>query len=301
PEERTAGDDLFNGEVVPRLELQILPDGMKVLRQYHQVWRQPRPERIDVAVTIREGERVYTNVAVHLKGSFTYQDIDQKPSLTLNFEKFAPGQRFHGLEKISLNNSVQDPSYLSEALARELFMDLGVPSPRAGHAFLRINGREAGFYVLIEGWNRQFLHRHFKSTKGNLYDGGSGGDITRPLKVDCGDKPEERSDLTNLVAAAREADPGKRLQRLQGVLDVERFRNFAALEVLLVHWDGYCAGAPNNYRVFHDVSRDKMVFMPHGMDQLLGVSSSTDFSITPSFNGVVAKGLFSIPEERRGF
>src|SRR5438270_349307 len=114
PEERTAGDDLFNGEVVPRLELQILPDGMKVLQQYHQVWRQPRPERIDVAVTIREGERVYTNVAVHLKGSFTYQDIDQKPSLTLNFEKFAPGQRFHGLEKISLNNSVQDPSYLSE-------------------------------------------------------------------------------------------------------------------------------------------------------------------------------------------
>jgi hypothetical protein len=118
------------------------------------------------------------------------------------------------------------------------------------------------------------------------------------LKVDCGDNPDDRSDLTNLVAAARERYPSNRLERLQRVLDVESFRNFAALEILLVHWDGYCAGGPNNYRVFHDASRDKIVFMPHGMDQLFGVSSSIDFSITPNFNGVVAKGLFSIPQER---
>src|SRR5947209_7801123 len=161
-QDQKAGDDLFAGGVIPKLDFQISPESMKVLRDYHQVWRQPRPERQDVPVTIREGARIYTNVALHLKGSYTYQDIDQKPSLTLHFNKFAPGQRFHGLEKISLNNSVQDPSYLSEALAREVFMDLGVPSPRAGHAFVRINGRETGFYVLLEGWDKPFLHRHFK-------------------------------------------------------------------------------------------------------------------------------------------
>ena len=300
-EDKAAGNDLFSGGVVPTLEFQIPAQGLKVLREYHQVWRQPRPERIDVPVTVREGEHIYTNVAVHLKGSYTYQDIDQKPSLTLNFDKFAPGQRFHGLEKISLNNSVQDPSYLSEALARELFIDVGVPSPRAGHALVRINGRKAGLYVLLEGWNKQFIHRHFKSAKGNLYDGGAGGDVTKALKVDCGDNPEDRSDLKSLVAAARQVYPSNRLERLRAVLDVESFRNFAALEILLVHWDGYCAGGPNNYRVFHDAFRDKIVFMPHGMDQLFGVSSSTDFSITPNFNGVVAKGLFSIPQERRRY
>src|SRR5260221_589545 len=298
-EDKSAGDDLFAGGLVPSLELQIPPEGMQVLREYHQVFRQPRPERIDVPVTIREGDRVYTNVAVHLKGSFTYQDIDRKPSLTLKFDKFAPGQRFHGLEKISLNNSVQAPSYLSEALARSLFTDLGVPSPRAGHAFVRINGRMAGLYVLFEGWNKQFLRRHFESTKGNLYDGGSGGDITKMLKVDCGENPQDRSDLKELVAAAREASLSNRLARLQRVLDVEKFRTFSALEILLVHWDGYCAGGPNNYRVFHDAARDKIVFMPHGMDQLFGVSSSIDFSVTPNWHGLVARGLFSIPQERR--
>ncbi|MEY2407819.1 MAG: spore coat protein [Verrucomicrobiota bacterium] len=298
---KTAGDELFNGGVVPKLELLISPENLKVLQEYHQVWRQARPPRVDVSVSVREGSRTYTNVSVHLKGSYTFQDVDQKPSLTLNFDKLAPGQRFHGLQKIHLNNSVQDPSYLSEALARELFRDLGVPAPRAGHAFVGINGRDAGFYVLMEGWNKQFLHRHFESVKGNLYDGGSGGDVTKLLEVDSGDKPADHADLTNLVAAARVIDPGNRLVRLARVLDIERFRNFAAMEILVAHWDGYCAGAPNNYRVFHDVSRDKMVFMPHGMDQLFGVSSSPDFSITPNFNGIVAKGLFSIPDERRRY
>ena len=298
---KSAGDDLFTGGVVPKLELQISPAGMKVLQDYHQVWRQPRPARIDVQVTIREGGHTYTNVSLHLKGSYTYQDIDQKPSLTLNFDKFARGQRFHGLQKIHLNNSVQDPSYLSEALARELFLDVGVPAPRAGHAFVRLNGRDAGLYVLMEGWNKQFLHRQFKSAKGNLYDGGSGGDVTQLLEVDSGDAPNNRSDLAHLAAAARVKYPSNRLEQLGRVLDVERFRNFAAMEILVAHWDGYCAGAPNNYRVFHDASRDKMVFMPHGMDQLFGVSSSTEFSITPNFNGLVAKGLFSIPDERRRY
>jgi hypothetical protein len=91
------------------------------------------------------------------------------------------------------------------------------------------------------------------------------------------------------------------LEKLKQVLDVDRFRTFAALEVFLVHWDGYCTGGPNNYRVFHDVAHDKLVFMPHGMDQLFGVSSSTDFNIMPNFNGLVAKGLFSIPEERQRY
>lgn len=301
PNSKAAGEDLFVTGIVPRLSIEIPPDSLKTLQSYHQVWRQARPERVDVPITVREGNLVYTNVAVHLKGSFSYRDVDSKPSLTLNFDKLAPGQRFHGLQKIHLNNAVQDPSYLLEQFGRELFNKAGVPTTRAGHAVVTINGREAGLYVLLEGWNKQFIKRHFQSAKGNLYDGGSGGDITKRLKVDCGDHPEDRSDLTNLVRAAREKYVTNRLEKMTRALDVERFRTFAALETMLVHWDGYCAGGPNNYRLFHDVARDKMVFMPHGMDQLFGVSSSTDFSILPAFKGMVADKLFSIPAERQRY
>src|SRR6185503_10732192 len=297
--DKDPSESLFTGPV-PSVSITIPAEGMKVLRDYKQVWRQPRPERIDARATVHEGGQVYTNVALHLKGSYTFQPIDGRPSLTLNFDKFAPGQRFHGLTKIHLNNSMQDPSALCEQFARELFADAGVPSPRATPVLVRLNGRDLGSCVLVEGANKNFVKRNFASVKGNLYDGGSGGDVTKALEADSGEHPEDRSDLTNLVSAAREPDMPRRLARLEQVLDVERFITLAAVEDLIVHWDGYAIGC-NNYRVFHDATRDKMVFMPHGLDQLFGVSSSPTLSLTPPFKGMVAKALFAVPEARRRY
>src|SRR5437867_574567 len=81
-------------------------------------------------------------------------------------DKWANGQRFHGLQKISLNNSVQDASLVSHKFSRELYTHVGVPVPRAGHTRVELNKRDLGLYVLTEGWNKQFLKRHFKNTKG---------------------------------------------------------------------------------------------------------------------------------------
>lgn len=292
--------DVFSGPV-PEIRIEIPDEGMRVLRRYRQVWGQPRPERVDVRATVREGGRVYTNVAVHLKGSYTFQPVDAQPSLTLNFDKFAKGQLFHGLDKIHLNNSVQDPTYIHEALAREVFNAAGVPTPRAGHATVSLNGRNLGFYVLVEGGNKRFLRRHYTSVRGNLYDGGSGGDLnSSKLDVDSGENPDDRGDLQAIIAATREANPTARFAKLEQLLDVDRFLTYAALEVLFVHWDGYVM-AGNNYHVFHDAERGKMIFMPRGMDQILGFSSSTSLSIRPQWKGMVARALLSTAEGSRRY
>src|SRR5262249_47648481 len=185
-------------------------------------------------------------------------------------------------------------------LAREMFNANGVPAPRIGHARVTLNGRDLGAYVVVEGANKRFLKRYFNSVKGNLYDGGSGGEISKKLKVDSGAHPEDHSDLDALIAAVREANPSNRLARLEQTLDVDRFLTFAALEVLFQHWDGYCMG-PNNFRLFHDTDRDKLVFIPHGMDQLFGVGLSPSPLITPHWNGAVAKALFSTYEGRQRY
>jgi DNA-binding transcriptional MerR regulator len=39
------------------------------------------------------------------------------------------------------------------------------------------------------------------------------------------------------------------------------------MEALTAHWDGYCQ-TRNNYRVYHDTTIDRLVFLPHGTDQL---------------------------------
>lgn len=292
--------ELFRDGVVTQLHLEVPAEGVRILSAYHQVFGKPRPPREDVKITVREGERRYTNVALHLKGSYSYQDWDGKPSLTLNFDKFAPGQTFHGLDKIHLNNSVQDPTYLSERISRELFQQAGVPSARVGHAVVHLDGRDVGLYVLVEGYNKRFIKRHFPSAQGNLYDGGSGNDITKALEADSGEDRTNRTDLVRLVAACREKGASNRLAALEKSLDVDRFLSFAAVEILLQHWDGYCLG-PNNFRVFHDTSQDRMVFMPHGLDQILGIGLSPPQNLTPKWDGLVARGLLNLPEGRRRF
>jgi hypothetical protein len=286
-----------------RLHLQIEPADVETLRGYYwDGWRGRRQERPEVRVTLREGETLYTNVALHLKGAAgSFRPFDDKPALTLHFSKHAAGQRFHDYTQISLNNSVQDPSYLSEVISRELFEAAGVPVPRAHHATVLINGRDLGLYVLTEGWGKPFLRRHFNNVSGNLYDGGFLRDITADLDTNSGDHRSDRSDLTRLREAIRESDPALRAQHLAEALDVQRFASFLAMEILTCHWDGYALNR-NNYRLFHDVETDRMVFMPHGLDQMFGVMrSSPDSSILPSMVGSVAQAFMATEEGQQAY
>jgi spore coat protein H len=299
-----AVDELFSQRTaIPRLQIEIPPEGMAVLRQYYWSRDEDGASRTDVRATVREGDVVYTNVAVHLKGSAgSFRPIDsEKPALTLNFDKFAEGQRFHGLQKLHLNNSIQDASYVSEQISRELFLKAGIPAPRAAHAVVELNGRPAQLYVLVEGWNKQFLKRHFKNPKGNLYDGGSAKDITYFLDTNSGEHPEDRSRLDALIAATREIDPEQRNAKIGKVLDVDRFLTFIAMEVMMGHWDGYAMNR-NNYRVFHDLDSDRLVFLPHGMDQMFGIRRSSPTStITPMMKGVVARAVVQSDGMRRRY
>ena len=286
------GEEWFNEGKIPHVRLEISDESMAVLRGYHWEGGGNHKERPDVTITVREGTLVYTNVQMHLKGAAgSFRSIDDRPAMTLNFSKKSKGQKFHGLEKLSLNNSVQDSTYMSEILARELFNAAGVPTPRAAHATVHLNDRRLGLYVLVEGWNKPFLKRHFPDPDGNLYDGGFGRDIDQPLTMNSGDSESARSRLKELVEACRSPNTTNRLKTLSAVLDIDRFLTFAAMEILVTHLDGYCIGH-NNYRVFHDLKTDRFVFMPHGMDQLFGTFKSTpEYTISPSFKSIASRGV----------
>lgn len=176
-----------------------------------------------------------------------------------------------------------------------------MPAPRAGHAKVVLNGRDLGLHVLVEGWNKQFLKRHFKNTKGNLYDGGFVQDINSALEVNSGDKPHDHAGLRALVSAVQEPDPAQRWARLERVLDMDRFLSFMAMDIIQCDWDGYAMNR-NNWRIFHDLDANKMVFMPHGLDQMFGVERATpDCSIRPPMRGMVARAVMGVPEGRRQY
>ncbi|MBI2949306.1 MAG: CotH kinase family protein, partial [Verrucomicrobia bacterium] len=250
-----AGEDLFREAYIPKLQIEIPAEGLNGLR------RSPRKY---VAATIREGATVYTNVAIHLKGGpGSYRALHDLPAFTLNFDRLADGQSFHGLKKIHLNNSVQDRSFVSEKISRELFEAAGVPTPRAGNALVILNERELGMYVLVEGIDKPFLRRHFKDPGGNVYDGHSQTDVNHRLPTNSGDDRQRHPGLEALARAVHEPDSSHRLAALEKTLDLDRFLSFLALEAMLWHWDGYTMNR-NNFRIFHDRAANRMVFLPQG-------------------------------------
>lgn len=281
--------DLFEKGEIPRVRLELSDDAIEKLRT------SPRQYVIGSVV---EGARRYTNVSIRLKGGpGSSRPLDDRPAFTVNFDQQAPGQTFHGLKKLHLNNSVQDSSYLSEKLCREMFEAAGVPVPRAGHAVVALNDRRLGLYVLVEGVNKQFLKRYFSQTGGNVYDGHSQQDVHQRLRTNSGDAPKDQSRLADLAAAARTPDLAARRLALEKTLDVERFLSFMAVEVIVAHWDGYSLHR-NNFRIFHDLSTDRMVFLPQGLDQTF---QRKNIAAMPEMHGLVAKAVLEVPEFRERF
>ena len=284
--------ELFSRPVVRSLRVELAESEVEALK---------KDARKYARATIREGTTVYQDVGLHLKGAAgSYRGLEDKPALTLGFGRFVAGQRFHGLRRIHLNNSVQDASYLNENLSGGLFRAAGVPAARVAYASVEVNGRKFGLYVLKEGFTKDLLKLYFKDPTGNLYDMEPGREVTEHLQKDFGEGPDDWSDLKALAAAAQEPDGAKRWRQLQQVLDVDRFLSFMAIEVMTCHWDGYCLGR-NNFRIYQDRDTGRMIFFPHGMDQMFGVGSSAGAPWKPNMSGLVAQAIIKTPEGRRQY
>jgi len=299
----------FDSPEAPHLRVDVGEAGLASLR------KEPRkPVRATVIERLGKGNAVratvYRDVAVHLKGgSGSFRKVDERPCLTLDFRHFHPAQQFHGLDKVHLNNSVQDPTYMEEILCGELFRAAGVPAARGTVAAVWLNGRGIGLTVLKEGFDKNFLRRNgFHHTHGNLYDGGWLTDIGKPLHRSGGKGDvADRSDLAALAAAANDPDVSNRFERLAKVLDVDRFISFVAMEVVTGHVDGYTLNM-NNYRVYHDPKADKVVFFAHGMDQMFYPPARDDRAgaaaadpMYPPMKGLVARQLLATQEGRRRY
>jgi len=290
PGQALPGADLFANGAARQLRIEIAPRGLASLRQ--------NPREF-VRATVKEEGATYEDVAVHLKGSVgSFREVDDKPALTLDFNRFDARQRFHGLRRIHLNNSVEDPSYCNELLGSELFRAAGIPAPRVAHAVVTLNGRRLGLYVLKEGFTEDFLGCYFRQVGGGLYEPGEGHDVNQRLKRNSVQAPKgDRAALQALAEAALEPGLASRWGHLEQSLEVDQFVTFMAMEVMLGHRDGYCL-ARNNYRVYHDLDTGKFAFFPHGMDQLFG---NPDAPWRPHMAGLVAKAVMETAEGQRRY
>lgn len=285
-ERQAEADAFFDGPIL-RWNLRLPDSSMESLRQ---------DPRTYVRAELEVNGRTYTGIGVHLKGSAgSKRSVDDRPAMTLNFDRFQKGQRVFGLEKLHLNNSVQDPSFINDNLASRIYRQAGIPATRATHALVTLNNTDLGFYVVKEAYDQDYLKRHFPQDRGrygNLYDGGFIRDIDRNLEKDAGNGPDDNSDLKRLREATS-SPLAVRRQLFGDALDVDRFLSLMAIQLTLDDWDGYVRNR-NNYRVYVQPS-GQALFLPSGMDQLL---RHPDAPVRDTYAGRVATALMALPKER---
>lgn len=224
-----------------------------------------------------EGAGPYTaplTVGVRLKGGHgSFRDLDGKAALKVKFDEYEEDQTYLGLEKLTLNNMVQDASMLHEALAYPAFRAAGVPAPRTGYAYVYLNGIDYGLHLNLEVWDKIALEKRFGAFQNppqHLYEGGPGVDLEPGKELDFEadeGKNKTRTDLEALIAAANAAEPSF-TPRLEPVADLEEMVAMWAAERYLGQWDGYSGHLPNNYYLYSDAA-GVFQMLPSGTDQTL--------------------------------
>jgi hypothetical protein len=287
---RSTAASLFapDGPAVRDFQLRVTDASARSLRT------QPRTY---VRAELRVDGSPVQEIGVHLKGATgSFRPFDDRPSLTLDLDRFHPGQALDGFAKLHLNNSVEDPSRLCEMLGHELFARAGLPSPRVAHARVRLNGRDLGLYVLKEGFNAEFLRRAFPGVDGTLLEPQPVAPGQTRWRVDARTGTNATANIDALLAAAATPDLAARWDRLGDVLERTRFADLLAAEVLLAHRDGY-ALAGNNFRVLL-AGDGRATFLPHGIDQLF---AGPDLPLQPQFAGMIARTFAETPAGRAAY
>lgn len=121
----------------------------------------------------REGGLVYENVAIRGKGNTSLTQVEQygnsRYSFKVEFDHYDNALNYYGLDKLSLNNLIQDNTMLKDYLCYQLMGSFGVDAPLCSFVYITVNGENWGLYLAVEGVEESFLQRNYGSGYGELY------------------------------------------------------------------------------------------------------------------------------------
>ena len=115
----------------------------------------------------------HSNIAIRAKGNTSLSSVrsmgSQRYSFKLEFDHYEDGKNCDGLDKLCLNNLIQDNTMMKDYIVYRLMNDFGVDSPLCSFAYLTVNGEDWGLYLALEGVEDSFLVRNYGSDAGELY------------------------------------------------------------------------------------------------------------------------------------
>lgn len=115
----------------------------------------------------------YKNIGIRAKGNTSLSKVsaygNDRYSFKIEFDQYDDTKNYYGLDKISLNNIIQDNTYMKDYLTYQMMVDFGVNAPLCSYTYITVNGEDWGLYLAVEGVEESFLERNYGSDYGELY------------------------------------------------------------------------------------------------------------------------------------
>ena len=115
----------------------------------------------------------YKNVAIRAKGNTSLTQVksygNNRYSFKIEFDHYDSTKTYHGLDKLCLNNIIQDNTYMKDYLCYRMMSEFGVDSPLCSYVYITVNGEDWGLYLAVEGIEDSFLQRNYGNDVGELY------------------------------------------------------------------------------------------------------------------------------------
>lgn len=119
-----------------------------------------------------DGETI-KNVGIRGKGNTSLSSVSsmgsRRYSFKIEFDQYDSTSTYHGLDKLSLNNLIQDTTYMKDYLTYQMMNAFGVSAPLCSFVYITVNGEDWGLYLAVEGVEESFLQRNYGNDYGELY------------------------------------------------------------------------------------------------------------------------------------
>lgn len=155
---------LFNTSTVHTIDI-VMDDWDSFIKQCSD------EEYADCTIII-DGE-AYRHAAIRAKGNTSLTSVESygnnRYSFKIEFDHYDDGSSYYGLDKLCLNNIIQDNTYMKDFLTYQLMREFGADAPLCSYSYITVNGDDWGLYLAVEGVEESFLQRNYGSDYGQLY------------------------------------------------------------------------------------------------------------------------------------
>jgi hypothetical protein len=270
----TEGSDpaavVFDPTRVDNISLKMSTTDFNSLKEPNVTWDKEGPWLPTQMTATIAGKKIGPlKVGVHLKGAWgSWRDVTGKAGFKIKLDAFVKNQSIFGLKRLTLNNMVQDRSYIHEVMTYKIMRAAGVPAPRTGYTNVSLNGNNYGLHLNVETLDTDMLKR-WGVTSTHLYKGAVPHfpDLTPghewQFAIESGDQGDWQ-DLTDFIQI-NELSGDEWWNAISQVADMKEITMSWATEVFAGHWDGYVINL-NNYFVNFDYL-GKVTMYPWGTDQ----------------------------------